>query len=955
VAVLGLLASSVALAQISPGDLARPHARLEGLENCTKCHSSGDAVSDDKCLSCHTALRARIRKGSGYHAKVRGRACESCHPDHRGRGAAMITWPGGGPRRFDHAKSAGYVLRGEHAEAECRDCHKAQLVRGEMGGASRGRTYLGMPGSCVGCHEDPHEPTLGSSCQSCHDESGWGGAKRGFDHSKARFPLRGAHARVDCARCHPGATEERPATFRGVAFAQCAGCHQDPHLAKMGPPASCTSCHNEQRWQAVRYDLARHAPQTFPLAGAHVRTACTACHGAKLTASLRPQCGTCHRDAHRPSLGAVCNQCHNTEAWSGRGAVGARAPPMFHDRTAFPLQGRHTAVACPECHSPRVPAARRFRPIAHDRCLVCHADPHRGELAARSDRGACESCHDVEGFVPARFETEEHAASRFLLDGAHRAVPCAGCHAPPPAAPGFRREDRSCEGCHEDPHGGQFTGRASAQSGCIGCHATAGWAPSRFGKPEHAQTGFALVERHDAPCGRCHAPNGASAVAAFAGTSRECGACHADAHAGQFGTPGSPTSEARRGGTACSTCHAGARFSPTVGFDHARTRFPLRDRHRRQRCPDCHRAVDMPGAPRTVVYRLGARPSCEGCHESPHGDPEARGRAGALARATGDCGSCHGEAGWLSVTLARAARFDHARTDAPLVGAHEAVACQHCHVGTRRVAAMHECRSCHEDRHAGRLTDPCVTCHTPRTWAPDRTLDEHRRTRFPLVGAHAAQACRTCHRRAAQGDFRDARPGCENCHLDTVRERAPHPPHVGVAFLTRCDRCHGAGEWRPAHLDHGRFWPLTGRHDALVCARCHEVGRFSGTPRECVACHEGDQADAAVDHGTFDDDDCAGCHSTNGWTPAEFPAHGAFFPVRGPHDRTCSRCHTDASSFELFTCLGSGCHTQGEMNAAHGRGDCLVRNGVRRCYEWTADAFATSALCYFCHPRGSGD
>ncbi len=345
-----------------------------------------------------------------------------------------------------------------------------------------------------------------------------------------------------------------------------------------------------------------------------------------------------------------------------------------------------------------------------------------------------------------------------------------------------------------------------------------------------------------------------------------------------------------------------------------------------------------------MVYRLGAPPSCEGCHESPHGDPGSRGRAGALARATGDCDSCHRESDWRTVTLTGAARFDHAKTDAPLVGAHEAVPCEHCHVGSRRVSKMQACGSCHEDRHAGRLTDPCTTCHTPRTWAPDRTLDEHRRTRFPLVGAHAAQACRTCHRRAAQGDFRDARPACENCHLDTVRERAPHPPHVGVAFLTRCDRCHGADEWRPAHFDHNRFWPLTGRHRSTACSGCHQAGQFAGTPRECAACHEGEQASAVVDHGTFDDSDCGRCHTTNGWSPAEFPDHRPFFPLRGEHDRRCRVCHTDPSSFQVFTCF-NGCHSRRDTDGSHDEGErCRGRR-----YEYDAGA------CYFCHPTGRGD
>lgn len=925
VVATGLLAPSVALGQISPGDLARAHARLEGVQNCTKCHSSGDAVSAALCLSCHTALRSAIRAG-GYHSKVQNRACESCHPDHQGRGAAMVRWPGG-MRGFDHTRNTGYALRGKHAQTECRGCHKAQYVRGAMGGASRGRTFLGLPSACVGCHADPHQPTLGTRCESCHDESSWGGATGRFDHSRARFPLRGAHVRVACARCHPGASEDRPATYRGVAFAQCTDCHRDPHEAKMGGPASCTGCHDEVRWANSRYVLSRHAPRTFPLTGAHVRTVCTACHGTKLAATVRSACVSCHDDAHRPSLGTTCNQCHSTASWSG-GPVAARAPQTFHDRTAFPLEGRHAAVDCPACHLPSLPARRRFRPIAHGHCSDCHEDAHHGELQARADTGACEACHDLQGWTPSSFEARDHAATRFALDGAHRAVPCASCHPAPPAAPAFRREDRSCESCHQDPHGGQFAGRASAQAGCAGCHATAAWAPSRFGRMEHVATGFTLDGAHDAACVRCHAPSRAATTTAFVGVDRECGACHADVHARQFAD------------LACSRCHAGARFTPTVGFDHARTRFPLGGQHRDVRCPDCHGRVDLPGARGTVVYRLGAR-SCESCHDSPHGRPDAPGgsRAAELARATGDCAACHRDDSWGAVSLARAARFDHALTDAPLVGAHEAVPCARCHASGRTVAPMQECSSCHEDRHAQRMTEPCSACHTPRSWAQDRTLDAHRRTRLPLVGVHAVQACRTCHRRAAEGDFRDARPDCESCHLHTVRERSPHPPHVGVAFLTRCDRCHGADAWLPAHFDHNRFWPLTGRHQSTACSGCHLNGVYAGTPRDCAdaACHGLTPRARPVDHTQFDDHDCAECHDTNAWQPADFPLHDPFFPLRGDHHLDCARCHADPDSYSVFTCM-DGCHQNETRHHDEVRG-------------FSND----SAACYRCHPRGRAE
>ena len=47
-------------AQISPGKLAAVHSHLEGISNCTHCHTLGAQVSNEKCLACHKELKSRI-------------------------------------------------------------------------------------------------------------------------------------------------------------------------------------------------------------------------------------------------------------------------------------------------------------------------------------------------------------------------------------------------------------------------------------------------------------------------------------------------------------------------------------------------------------------------------------------------------------------------------------------------------------------------------------------------------------------------------------------------------------------------------------------------------------------------------------------------------------------------------------------------------------------------------
>ena len=74
----------------------------------------------------------------------------------------------------------------------------------------------------------------------------WGNLKLdGFDHSKARYPLRGAHSRRPARSCHTG----QPPKYATLAFASCTDCHKDAHNGKLGP--TCTHCHEEDAWTKV--------------------------------------------------------------------------------------------------------------------------------------------------------------------------------------------------------------------------------------------------------------------------------------------------------------------------------------------------------------------------------------------------------------------------------------------------------------------------------------------------------------------------------------------------------------------------------------------------------------------------------------------------------------------------------------------------------------------------------
>jgi hypothetical protein len=588
---LALLAPRAARGDVfSPGDLSRPHANLEGLSSCTRCHVAGQQLSQARCLECHVELQGRVAQGRGLHGRLPAneRACETCHHEHQGRDAPLVEWGPGGERRFDHART-GFDLRGKHRNVACARCHDARLVadagvRAMLEKQPGRKTYLGAPQACAACHFDEHRGQLGADCQRCHGESGWKPA-RGFDHARTAYPLTGRHVRVDCAKCHRA---ERDPSPRAAAPATT-------------PPASATTF--------VRF---------------------------KGLPSQR--CTDCHKDPHQDRFGPDCASCHTTADW--KKVSGTASQRAFHDRTRYPLRGAHAAVACAACHGPFPGQPVRYKNLAFARCADCHADAHVGQLAARAGPGKaqaaaagsgdCDRCHGVDGWLPARFELEDHDRLPWKLEGAHRSVACARCHPADPLMPqrfpsavrqSLERRKRpvrvslarldvarpsDCRTCHKDPHAGQLDARVKAE-GCTACHVVDSFRTLRF---DHARdSAFPLTGRHaQAACGSCHRPD-AAGVVRWRPLPSACASCHADPHAGQL---------ARGGSTDCARCHGTASWKEGVTFVHAPpfTPFTLDGKHRTVACAKCHPS-GAAGGVRVVRYKpLPSR--CQGCHADFH-------------------------------------------------------------------------------------------------------------------------------------------------------------------------------------------------------------------------------------------------------------------------------------------------------------------------------------------------
>ncbi len=461
-----VLAGSTAHAQVSPGPLARPHAELEGLRNCLRCHALGKGPSAQKCLACHTEIAMRMKEKKGYHhlaVTVKKQSCFTCHSDHAGEDYQMVRWPGGAPKRFDH-RDTGWPLTGAHRKTDCRKCHRPRFLdaafrRGHEHVDPR-TTYLGLDDACISCHFDEHRGQVDRDCTRCHDTAAWKPVP-GFDHARTKYPLTGAHARVACAKCHPVETDpdrshadRRFMRFRPLAHDNCTPCHQDPHAGRLG--SDCARCHVTRAWNRLRRGRFDHSKTRFPLRGRHAKVACEKCHrSGSLTARMRfERCTDCHDDAHagqfaRRADGGACEPCHTENGFR---------PSTFtladHARTKYPLEGAHLAVPCERCHQPfrprrGAPRTMRFR-FADTACASCHDDPHAGQFLASKPKKTCERCHRVEVWEALAFDHDRD--SRYPLEGEHRSVACDKCH-PTVREHGkrfvrYRPLAHSCADCH---------------------------------------------------------------------------------------------------------------------------------------------------------------------------------------------------------------------------------------------------------------------------------------------------------------------------------------------------------------------------------------------------------------------------------------------------------------------------------------------------------------------------
>jgi predicted CXXCH cytochrome family protein len=414
--------------------------------------------------------------------------------EHHGRDFQIIRFE---PQKFDHSKT-GYELSGSHKALDCRKCHQPVHMVKQLS-KKKQNTYLGLGTFCADCHADEHAGKLGKDCAKCHGGESFAPAML-FDHAKTNFKLSGAHAKLECRKCHKPGSEngQRVQTFAALPFNNCTPCHKDFHEGRFDP--ACSKCHNTESFNRVNTAEFDHSKTRFKLSGAHQNLKCVACHGKDLASKPKAEfCTDCHADYHKGQFAdnngkpRQCDQCHSLDRFKP-----SRFSLEQHNAASFQLAGSHLSIPCTACHYRS--GEWLFKPMKKN-CSSCHDNIHGSEISGQfMGNLECGNCHTISGWAQVSFD---HAKSAFPLSGKHARTACGKCHRKtdePTKKLLFISLGTACTGCHEDIHQNQFA--KDAEQYCLRCHTTENWRPVKF---DHTTTGFSLLGAHEkVPCDKCH-------------------------------------------------------------------------------------------------------------------------------------------------------------------------------------------------------------------------------------------------------------------------------------------------------------------------------------------------------------------------------------------------------------------------------------------------------------------
>jgi len=397
---------------------------------------------------------------------------------------------------------------------------------------------------------------------------------QGFPHEEHEglFPL--------CTGCHEGIEAGTPPAFYPEPES-CVGCHDGVDVARVvwtGPTPEPSN---------LVFDHAAHVAEVA--ARGDSALACQGCHATPGAARMTVEpleaetCLTCHGEPPADHLlNQGCEACHEPLATSGLplARIAATPVPADHESGAFVREAHGEWVVeqparCATCHT-------------RERCLACHLDVEREELALLPVAPASMELPPaaVHYPLPLTHESPDFEREHGVLAGAGAMQSCGTCHT---------RED--CASCHLSPLPDEAT--ELARRGTVP-------APG-VGLVEDAPEG------HEAPFFlRAHGPSAASDPAGCASchTQPFCSDCHQAAqrpvfhdqdyvagHAADAWGQNAECASCHNVQVFCRSCHVQSGFAAQgrlgPGFHDAEPLWLLRHgqaaRQSLESCSSCHR------------------------------------------------------------------------------------------------------------------------------------------------------------------------------------------------------------------------------------------------------------------------------------------------------------------------------------------------------------------------------
>ncbi len=382
-----------------------------------------------------------------------------------------------------------------------------------------------------------------------------------------------------------------------------------------------------------------------------------------------------------------------------------------HNLSSFVLRGSHVLQACSACHN----SAEAINDVARD-CVHCHST----EQAMHPSIGRqCGNCHIETIWAQTSFA---HVTTGYQLVGAHQHVVCTSCH----VNNVYKNTPKTCVGCHSLDN--LHRGFNSLQ--CGNCHDSNAWRNQFF--DHNRQTDFPLNGRHQTvTCRFCHVD--VSSVGTYK-PGLACQICHAAeaAHPSIFKQD-------------CGSCHTAKSWKKNEFNHQSVSKFELRGKHKQVACVSCHQNTENPQS--NMHRQCVACHIADDVHDSQLGDR---------------CNACHNANAWLSNI-----HFDHDLAAFPLLGMHNIVSCEACHLTRKFRDTSSRCHACHasvKPADPDHLATACETCHSPVAWKIQ--LFNHSVSEFAKFDEqHFAQQCIDCHQLTSQQRFKNP-VACAQCHRE---------------------------------------------------------------------------------------------------------------------------------------------------------------------------------------------